>query len=370
MSQTLLEAHNQWANRPNDERYETLEALASAVSDRRLRSRSIDIDTSRTTASTDGKLLTINGQITPCEPTHWAFGQLSSLVGAPAAYLRKLPQPLLVDCLNHGLKSGDRESVKFMTIAEQGDVNTLQAVTSTTYGRIWDADCVAAVGRIVERSNGRFYNPKAYVNNGQGFKGITGEQKPSGLYASDRDVFMFMIDGGSLLDIGPRAQLNRGFIVWNSEVGAKTFGLMTFLFNMCCGNHIIMGASEVNKLLIRHSSGSPARFDREAMPALLDYANASASPIETTVRKAQATLIWDGKDTSFDALFTDLNKTSKFSRPELKSAIAFAKSEEGDCRSLWQLVQGFTAYARGFDYIDARVDLESRAGKLLSSLQP
>jgi len=31
----------------------------------------------------------------PVAPTHWSFGQLSSRVGAPAAYLRQLPAPLV-----------------------------------------------------------------------------------------------------------------------------------------------------------------------------------------------------------------------------------------------------------------------------------
>jgi hypothetical protein len=116
----------------------------------------VDIDCGRTEAKIDpdSKLLTLNGTITPCEPTHWSFGQLSTLIKAPASYLRSLnsnPQ-LLIDNLNHGLKNG-RDTVKFMTIAsEEKETNTLQAVTSTTYGRIWDADCVDCVGRIVERN--------------------------------------------------------------------------------------------------------------------------------------------------------------------------------------------------------------------------
>ena len=62
-------------------------------------------------------------------------------------------------------------------------------------------------------------------------------------------------------------------------------------------------------------------------------------------------------------------KRGKFSRSEITEAIDTAKREEGDCRTLWQLVQGLTAYARGYDYVDARVDLETRAGKLLDSIE-
>lgn len=353
----LMEASQQWANRPSDQRYETLTALRDAVHARRLRSRSIDVDCGKTSVKSENGLLTINGTITPCEPSHWSFGQLSSLVKAPAGYLRTLPQPLIVECLNHGLQESGRETVKFMTVSkDDSDVNTLQAVTSTTYGRIWDADCVDAVNRIVERTQGRFFNPKAYAPGGG--------TKPSGLYASDRDVFMFLIDGGSRLDVGPRAQLNRGFFCWNSEVGARTFGLTTFLFNSVYGNHIVWGAQDVNKVVIRHTQNGPYRFDSEAAPALLAYANSEAASTEATIRKAQALSIGKNREEITDWL----NRNGKFTRSEISSAIDFAKAEEGDCQTLWHVVQGFTAYARGFDYIDARVDLETRAGKLLNTL--
>lgn len=368
----LMEAHSQWANRPADERFPTLEALAASVNARRMRSRSVDIDTGKTRAGYLGETLTLNGSITPCQPTHWSFGQLSQMVGAPAAYLRTLPPGLLVDCLNYGIEQGNRERMKFMTIASQdeGKPNTLQAITSTTYGRIWDADCVATVQRIVERTGGKFHNPLAYGHRGQanGFSTIdTGKVERAGLYASDRDVFMFMIDGGSLLEAGPRAKLNRGFFVWNSETGSRSFGLMTFLFNVVCGNNIVWGAQDVNKLIIRHTSGGPYRFDAQAAPQLIAYANASAAPIEATVKRATELVVWDGKDEP--ALLSYVSKAAKFSKSEVREAVTFAKAEEGDCRTLWQLVQGFTAYARGFDYVDARVDLESRAGKLLSLVE-
>jgi hypothetical protein len=56
----------------------------------------------------------------------------------------------------------------------------------------------------------------------------------------------------------------------------------------------------------------------------------------------------------------------KFSKSEVKEAIEFARREEGDCRTLWQLVQGGTAYARGFEYVDARTETETRFSALLN----
>lgn len=382
----LMTAHNEWASRPADQRYQTLDALEQAVSTRRNLSKTVTVDvkalTVKEVASRDGKgsTLAFNGIMLPTEPTHWSFGQVATAIKAPAAYIRSLPTELAVLNINHGITHrADAGPVKLLTLTDSnGQLNRLSALTSTRYGRVWDADCVAAVKRIVERTGGRFYNPKAYPHKGapRGFGSIdTGaEPVPSGLYASDHDVFMFMIDGGSMFDVGERAKLNRGFIVWNSEVGAKTLGITTFLFNTVCGNHIIWGAQNVNTLLVRHSSGAPGRFDREAMPHLLDYVNASAAPVEAALRKASdirlldlipaASLVTKTDSDEFVKAFAA--KFTKFNRGEVKEAIAYAKAEEGKCETLWDMVQGLTASAREYEWIDARMDLEQRAGTLLN----
>jgi hypothetical protein len=355
MTTNLMQASAQWASRPADQRFKTLADLRASVHNRRMVSRSVDLPLSRIRAEERNGSIILNSGIAACEPSHWSFGQFSSMIGAPSNYLRKLPTELAVSCINSGIDRASREEVKFMTITDQSGerANTLQAVTSPTYGRIWDADCVDAVGRIVERTNGKFYNPLAYDRN-------TGAPVPSGLYASDRDVFMFMIDGGSRLEVGRRAKLNRGFFVWNSEVGSKTFGLMTFLFNEVCGNHIVWGAQSINKLVIRHSKNGPARFDSDAAPMLQQYAEASIANDEATIKRANEKLLPSG-----DELET-LLAPFKFTKAETREAIACAIKEEGECRTLWDLVQGYTAYARDFDYVDARIDLEKRAGQLLN----
>lgn len=370
----LTTAHNEWAARPADQRFKSLDELETAVANRRLLAKTCNLKlgemTIKEVAGRDNKpTLAFNGMLMPSEPTHWSFGQVATAIKAPANYLRGLPTHLAAQCINHGIAANGDEDVKLMTLTDaDGKLNRLQAMTSPKYGRIWDADVVAAVKRIVEKTGGRFYNPQAYASGKFG-----AAPEPSGLYASDHDVFAFLIDGGSDFDIGPRAQLNRGFIVWNSEVGSRALGIMTFLFNRICGNHIVWGATEVDTMLIRHTGGAPARFDSDAMPHLLTYINASAKPVEEGIRKARemeickllpaATLVTAATADDFPKAFT--TRFPKFNRGEVKDAVAAAIREEGQCVTLWDMVQGFTASARAYDWIDARLDLEKRAGGLL-----
>ena len=363
----LTTANEQWRTRPADERYESLASLRDAVMTRRERTRAFDVDLTDLRAKEDAGGLVFNSGIAPARPSHWAFGQLSSIVGAPASYLRRLPTELAARCINTSLDQyrDDRDALKVMTV-EGEEIDTMQAVTSRTYGRIWDADVVEAVDRIVDRSGGRFFNPKDWSG------------KPSGLYASDHDVFCFMIDGGSVVDGGgERDRLNRGFFVWNSETGARTFGLMTFLFRVVCGNHLVWDAQDVSRMIVRHSSGGPARFDREAMPALMSYVNASAKPAEDAIAKAKEMRLIDLVNIPGQTVASETGRLGDewqkafaakydFRRAQVRDAVQFARAEEGRCETLWDIINGFTASARSIEYADARIELESKAGKLMA----
>ena len=67
----------------------------------------------------------------PVAPTHWAFGQLASIVGAPASYLRQLPAPLAGINLQYGLANHRAEQVK--TFETEDGRTELRAVTAVSY---------------------------------------------------------------------------------------------------------------------------------------------------------------------------------------------------------------------------------------------
>jgi hypothetical protein len=101
---------SEWFSRPDDERFLSLGSLHAAVSARaeRATARTIETSTLRIDASrNDAERLTliVPGQDRPMAPMHWSYGQLCSLVGAPASYMRQLPAPLAGINLQHGLFS-------------------------------------------------------------------------------------------------------------------------------------------------------------------------------------------------------------------------------------------------------------------------
>ena len=355
--------------RNRDNTFVSLDSMYAEVNQRRMASRAIDIDINRTRVEVvdvegdEGTYqdIVINSSIDPVRPTHWSFGQMAQRVGAPANYLRELPNNLVRDNLNHGLsKLADGDlGAKFMTIDTGDEHGRLQAVTSPTYGRIWDAEVVDAVRRIMDHTSGQF----TPVGSG-------------GLFASDRNVFMFMADMTRRIDVNGRAQLHRGFIVYNSEVGSKAFGMSTFLFNSVCSNGLIMGLKDMDRLMIRHTSGGPSRFDTDAIKMLQHYVEASEQPLVEHVQAANQSQLPDRETKDGDAVeyWPTIHawlsrKGHRFTKLEIKDAVRFAVAEEGKCETVWDLVQGITASARLLEWADARADLQARAGRVMDQIR-
>ena len=148
---------SEWFSRPADERYLSLSDLFASVRGRTERSRTRTVESAaiRVDADRDNAerlSLMLPGSDAAIAPTHWSFGQLASLVGAPSAYLRQLPAPLAGINLQYGLTSHRAEQVKTLEI-ENGRLE-LRAVTGPDYGRIYDHELVAAVQRIAGNGTG------------------------------------------------------------------------------------------------------------------------------------------------------------------------------------------------------------------------
>lgn len=363
---------SEWFSRPADERYLSLADLFDAVRRRTQHSRTRTVETAaiRIEASRDNAermTLMIPGADAAIAPTHWSFGQLASLVGAPATYLRQLPAPLAAINLQYGLTSHRTEQVKTLEI-EDGHVE-LRAVTGPDYGRIFDQELVSAVQRIAGNGTGDtrwkvpgvldwstgIYNPRIDIT-----------QDTTTLYASDRDVFLFLVDdlnpieAGRLPDGSPDLYF-RGFYCWNSEVGAKTLGIASFYLRAVCQNRNLWGVQDFQEITIRHSKYAASRFAHEAAPALTRFANSSPLPFINGIKAAREQVVARTDEERGEFL-----RKRGFSKAETVKIIETVLAEERHPpRSIFDFVQGITAIARDKPHQDARLDLEGRAKKLL-----
>ncbi|SCB61591.1 hypothetical protein GA0061105_12035 [Rhizobium aethiopicum] len=365
---------SEWFSRPDDERYLSLGELYGAVKSRaeRARARTVESSSIRLEANRDSAErleLIVPGNRRPIAPTHWSYGQLCSLVGAPANYMRQLPAPLAAINLQHGLLNHRAELVKTLEM-EDGRVE-LRAVTGPEYGRIWDHELVSAVMKIAGNGTGdtiwkvpglldwasMTHNPFVDIS-----------KDTTTLYASDRDVFLFLVDDTHPIEAGrlPNGEPDlffRGFYAWNSEVGSKTLGIASFYLRAVCANRNIWGSENFQEISIRHSKFAADRFAHEVAPALTSFANSSPAGFVAGIRAARERIV--ARDDEDRETFL---RRRGFSRSETRKVIETVLSEEGrPPESIFNFVQGITALARDKTHQDTRLELEGKARKLLES---
>ena len=352
---TLMQANRQWSTRPEEERFTSLYAMQAALHAQRAISRAAVVSSRRLRAVPEGRdgLLIEGPSGHGYAPTHWSFGQLAGLVQAPGQYLRELPAELAADCVNYGLQVTRDASDIGVLLRKDG---TLAAATGPRYGRIWNTDIVdALVDRFGDGATGQWRVPGVF---GQA---VEVDSQNTTLYAGDRDMFVFLADEANRIELpgrrdGQAGSLARGFFVWNSEVGASTFGLKTFLYDYVCCNRIVWGAHELEEIRIRHTASAPDRFLEEVTPALLAYANSSAGNVSAVLRGAQRS-----KLDKVDAFLAQ-----RFGPRVADRIKAVHVTEEGrPIETLWDAVTGATAYARSIPWSAERVEMETEAGLIL-----
>lgn len=356
---TLMQANRQWSTRPADQRFTSLteldayvQAIKSASHAKSLSSRGIQC----APVEGDNKaLMCVGPNGGAVGITHWSFGQLAQRAAAPSGYLRSLPAPMAADCINYGLATRDIEDLGIL-LYKNGGPAELRAVTGPNYGRIWNATITRSlVDRFGDGLTGDFRVP------GEFGKAVTVTKDNTTLYASDRDMFVFLADEQHRIEIpnrrdGQAGSMARGFFVWNSEVGSATLGISTFLFDYVCCNRIVWGAQDYKEVRIRHTSGAPDRWLEEVVPAIESYANSSSASVVAAITDARAQRIENVDD--FLA--------KRFTRSQVSAIKAAHLSEEQrPIETLWDATTGITAYARGIQYQDQRVALEREAGKIL-----
>lgn len=187
---------------------------------------------------------------------------------------------------------------------------------------------------------------------------------PSGLYASDHDMFAFMINETNRIEDGTDQGLGRGFFVENSEVGDSAFKLTTFLYRFVCGNHIVWGAKDLRVISVRHVGSANSIAWNKLAVMVQRYADSSASDLEARIAVARRYEIAAKKEDVLDRLFNLRIGTRKI----LEAAYNKAEQNtdiDGSPRSAWGFAQGMTRVSQESEYTDKRVEIDRAASKVI-----
>lgn len=367
----------QWASRPDDQRFLTLDALYESVQERRRGSREIrhDLRELAVGLNEDGddlRLILPDAGIEDAQFTHYSFGTLCQRVGAPAGFFRDrmdgAPE-LTAEVLNHCIDSTEREAI--MPYVYQNGHTELRAATSPSYGRIYDEEVVRAVSRVNERDNGIWKVPGVLDwNTGVHNPHVDVTKENTTLYASDRDIFLFLVDDAHPVEVGklPNGEpdtLFRGFYVWNSETGNSSFGMATMYMRAVCANRILWGVENKREITFRHTKGAPERFLAEVRPVLNELTHNNTGAICRGVIEAKKPVLPRDRP---DKIKWIMRETGVPQARAIAALNALEREEGRVAESVWDVAQGLTAVARRIPHQDQRVALERAAKKILDKV--
>lgn len=369
---TDMAVSNQWKSRPYDQRFTTLNDLYAFVQHNHAISRELPAIEGRDmsvcmNANYDDLVIDVKGE--SYEMTHYSFGQLCQRAKAPAAYLRNgLPMSLSAECLNHSLRNAEDPMMPYVMKNGRSEV---RALTSPTYGRIYDKDVVDAVMVMNDSDGGRWKVP-GVLNWGTGKHNphVDVTKENTTLYASDRDLFVFLCDDLHPVKVGtlPNGDddlLFRGFYVQNSEVGNASFSLTTMYMRAVCQNRILWGVEQRQELVFRHSSGAPEKFMREALPSLRSFSCHNSQLLLDGVNAAKRPTLPSARPEKLQWIANNTGLTLQRSA----SVLELVELEENRyAESVWDVAQGITALARRIPYQDQRIELERTAKRLLDKV--
>jgi len=360
-------AHRQYASRPADESFPSLDALVSAALTEKnlsaertynlkdLRVEPIGETDSIARGTDDLQLVSPKGA---ARFTHWSFGQLARSLGAPAGYLRdELSPALAADCLNYGLSHSEPgTSANLLVRGSNGQPPIVRAATSDSYGRCWDADLYGALANTLNRHDQTWSLPPTW----------SGE--PKGAYRGDRDSFLILTNGGSIVsdptlrDSG-NGQMYRGILIRNSEVGASSVTIETILYRYVCGNHMLWGAVIDRAFRRRHAGNNVTRDTlREIGKIAYSWANASTDRDNALIAMLTANDIATTKEAVIDEL-----RAMGATKEQAENAYATCeRTETVSPRTFWGMAQGLTRDSQATMYQDERYQLDKLAGQVLA----
>lgn len=379
----LYTAHNQWKNRPDDERFWTLQEMYGNALAEKEASQVTDLekqDMTMVISDYKGDLFLITAQDQAFALNNWSYGQLCSTVKAPADYLVGLDDPdLAATCLNKGLRNmGENERASGLSLLHKE--KTLRAIKTQRYSRIWDADVIKRMIPLVQEHGWKAPPARPAHGDSPKNRAATAEDitrstfvkqgdiiGPAGFYRGDRDMFAFLVNDESRIDDGSDGGISRGFIVQNSEVGNCSFSYTEFGFKNTCGNHIIWGVSDVKEIKLRHIGADlDERAFGELSCRLVEYANSSTDDDRLMVAKSKSFILGNDKEEVLDFLFGKRVMSRTLAKQSVEACIRY--EHDLDPYTAWGVVNGLTRISQKQTHADKRMEMDKIAGKLLKKV--
>jgi hypothetical protein len=288
--------------------------------------------------------------------THYSLGQLAAMAKVPMLVLERLDGDTRAKVMNRCFPRNRR----YRTALVDGE--RLRCVTSDRYERVWDADVYEQVDRWL-LPNG-FVPAMPTINTDAQGTNVLGNTKPA-LFRSDRDAFAFFYGDRSAGDDG-FGGLRKGMVVFNSEVGAKSFGFSTFYFREMCSNFLVWDATGVRARRARHTGAVVGmvrefREDLQRIGAVL-----TTRELDVFERARTTRFVPEGPGEREQAV-QRLIREFRMPEADALEVVDLVRAPENPGEyTVWGVVNGITTASKALTFASDRADMGALAGSILN----
>ncbi len=369
----LTDASHQLFTRPNDESYSSLKAIEQYLQYRQDRTVRKGVSTKDISFGLDGnrvKVYTPDQEI-GIDLNHWSFSQLCQMAKAPSGFLNELRPELTAQILNERkVRYADDQASFLLEIVKGGCV--LRSVQSTKYAMVPDLSICRIVKEQAEEEHSMIPGGHLAGKTGHGVSSdiaqALGIRVSSGLYAGERDIFLFMISPKKVKIMDENFYV--GFFVSNSEVKDGCLTYTNFVCDGVCANHLIWGEKHVGKTRWVHR-GDPNRILNEFSYKLHWHLNQLTT--DEVLTKLDA-LISKAKTTVFE--LDEHRVTNRLHRfgatlDVARGAVGYSRDRYGemDWNSVWAIATGVTFISQTRWNQDERTEIDQVAANIIETVK-
>lgn len=360
-------------SRPADDNYDSMERLLEVAQEEMEQSRTLKVKGSdiKFSASNGGFNLDVEGQL-PLPLTNFSLTQVAGMAKIPTVVLERLHKKerddLVVDNLDT-LFPNQRSETKFVLIRDTYDdlggiTSVARAVNGGAYARLWDYE---VFGEMEDFLITEGFTPMLPDVKSEAMRNGLMHGLNTGLFRGDQCSFgFFFVEKDLDVDSKDLGGLQPGIMVWNSEVGARSFGFHTFYYHEMSGSIIIWTPANHKRKRFVHR-GDISKAFKEYVRTLEDVSNnfqqRYTEDLDTFDTAAHTPFALDE-----NACVERLNKQFKMSANSARAAINAAKLKQnsyGMPLSVWNVALGIAYEAGQTGRAESLVDDTNVATKMM-----
>lgn len=365
----ITDASQQLFSRPADEHYDSMQNLLSKAFEDMQNSEETQVKGNQILFENlnDNIALDVRGEMKHL--TKYSLSQICQMSNVPIRIIERLigmgETSLAVENLNKLFSRTDAngDETERLLLTQNGK---LRAINGSAYARLWDFTVFDKINEWLI-PNG-FTPAKPTINTDSDRNNLMGNNKPA-LFRGDQSSFgFFFTEKGAKEDPTDNlGGLRQGIMIWNSEVGARSFGFSNFYFQDMCANFLIWGATNQKRKRFVHRgdviNNGFADYETMIKEAAKQAEDRRQEDMEVFARAAS--ILFANSD---DEAVEKLNEKYKVARPTAEAIVKASylpQNSNGEELSVWRIANGVTYEAQSTSRAESLVDDSMLATKII-----